>query len=131
MATSTQELRKFGLAVGIALAVVFGAVLPWIFNREYRAWPWIAGAILVLFALVAPRALDWPHRGWMKVGHALGWFNTRLILSALFFVLVMPVGLVMRAFGRGPMAKSRDAAAQSYRIASSRAADPKAMEKPF
>jgi len=129
--TSTQELRKFGLAVGIALGVVFGAILPWIFNRAYPVWPWIAGGVLVALALVAPRALAWPHRGWMIVGHGLGWFNTRVILSALFFVLVVPVGLVMRALGRSPMLRTRDADAQSYRIASARRNDPKAMEKPF
>jgi hypothetical protein len=129
--TSTQELRKFGLAVGIALAVVFGALLPWIFNRAYPTWPWIAGGVLVALALVVPRALEWPHRGWMIVGHALGWFNTRVILSVLFFVLVVPVGLLMRALGRGTMRGGREPQATSYRIPSARSADPKAMEKPF
>ena len=128
---STQELRKFGLAVGGALGVVFGALLPWIFNRAYPAWPWVAGGILVALALAAPRALAWPHRGWMTVGHALGWFNTRVILSALFFVLIVPVGLVMRALGRAPMRAGRDPKVASYRIPSTVAEDPKAMEKPF
>jgi hypothetical protein len=129
--TPVSELRKFGLAVGIALAVVFGAVLPWIFGRAYPTWPWIAAGVLVALALVVPRALAWPHRGWMAVGHALGWFNTRVILSALFFVLIVPIGLAMRALGRGPMRGGRDANAASYRIPSARAEDPKAMEKPF
>lgn len=129
--TSTEELRKFGLVVGLALAAVFGAMLPWIFDRPYPLWPLVAGGVLIALALLAPRALAWPHRGWMIVGHGLGWFNSRVILSALFFVLVMPIGLVMRVLGRSTMLRARDANADTYRITSTRAADRKAMEKPF
>jgi len=130
-ATTSAELRKFGVVVGLALAVVFGALLPWLFGRSFPLWPLVAGGILLAVGLVAPRALAWPHRLWMTVGHGLGWFNSRVILSALFFVLILPVGLVMRLFGRAAMRRPRDADATSYRIASARATDPKSMERPF
>jgi len=126
-----SELRKFGLVVGVVLAVMFGVVLPWIFNRALPLWPYVAGGILVIVALVAPRALAWPHRLWMLMGHGLGWFNSRVILSALFFLLIFPIGLVMRLFGRSAMLRRRDAQAATYRIASARAPDPKSMERPF
>jgi hypothetical protein len=37
----------------------------------------------------------------MKLGEVLGWINTRIILSVLFWVLIVPAGLLMRAFKRG------------------------------
>ena len=128
---TAPELRKFGLVMGVALAVMFGGVLPWLFNRAFPMWPHVAGGIFVVIALVAPRALAWPHRLWMLVGHGLGWFNSRLILSVLFFVLIFPIGLVMRLFGRTAMLRRRDAQATTYRIASSRTPDAKSMERPF
>ena len=90
----------------------------------------VAG-IFVAFALVWPRALAPVLRGWMKVGHALGWVNSRIILSVLFFGVVLPLGLLMRLFGKDPVARRRDASATSYRIAAAPQADPKSMEKPF
>ena len=127
----TGELRKFGFVMAAAVAVVFGIVLPWIFGRAWPTWPFVVAGIIVAFALVWPRALAPVLRGWMKVGHALGWVNSRIILSVLFFGVVLPLGLLMRLFGKDPVARRRDASATSYRIAAAPQADPKSMEKPF
>ena len=127
----TGELRKFGFVMAAAVAVVFGIVLPWIFGRAWPTWPFVVAGIIVAFALVWPRALAPVLRGWMKVGHALGCVNSRIILSVLFFGVVLPLGLLMRLFGKDPVARRRDASATSYRIAAAPQADPKSMEKPF
>ncbi len=126
-----QELRKFGLVMAAAIAVVFGGVLPWLFGRAWPRWPFVVAAAFVVFALALPRALAPVQRGWLRFGHALGAFNSRLVLSLVFFVVVAPLGLVMRLFGKDPIARRRDPAATSYRIVSTVNDDPKAMEKPF
>ena len=130
-ALTSRELRQFGLVMAAALVVVFGLALPWLFSRPLPTWPYAAAGALVALALAVPRALGPLHRVWMKVGHALGWVNTRIILSALFFVLVFPIGLLMRLFGKDTIMRSRDPNLESYRIASAPKADPKSMEKPF
>jgi hypothetical protein len=61
-------------------------------------------AALVLAGLLAPRALRPLHRAWMRLGAALGWLNTRVILTLVFFLVVTPTGLVMKLFGRSPLA---------------------------
>lgn len=125
------ELRKFGLVMAVAIAAVFGLALPWLFGRPWPAWPfWLAGAF-VAFAAAWPRALAPVQRGWLKLGHALGWVNSRIVLSVFFFAVVLPLGLVMRLLGKNPIARKRDPAAASYRIASAASEDPKSMEKPF
>lgn len=127
----TAELRKFGFVMAAAIAVVFGLFLPWVFGRAWPTWPFVVAGVFAAFALAWPRALAPVLRGWMKVGHALGWFNSRIILSVLFFGLVLPLGLLMRLFGKDPIARKRDAAVASYRIAAAPSPDPKSMEKPF
>jgi len=125
------ELRKFGLVMAAAIAAVFGLFLPWLFGRPWPTWPFAVAGVFVAFAAVWPRALAPVQRGWLKLGHALGWFNSRVVLSLLFFVVVLPLGLLMRLLGKDPIARKRDPGAASYRIASAASEDPKSMEKPF
>ena len=44
----------------------------------------------------------------MKIGHVLGWINTRIILGLVFFVMFAPIALLFRVFGRDPMVRRLD-----------------------
>jgi hypothetical protein len=123
------ELRNFGLLLG-ALFVVFFAAVPWLRHRSIEYWPWVVTATLWLGALAWPRILAWPHRWWTLLGEALGWFNTRVILTVIYFVAVTPLGFVMWVFGRDRMKRGFDPKCESYRV-SSRSHPPRSMEKPF
>jgi hypothetical protein len=123
-------LRKFGLTTGGIVAALFGLLLPWIFDRSLPLWPWIVCGILAALAVAAPTALGPIYRGWMKIGNVLGWINTRIILALLFFVVLFPVGLLRRLFGRDPMHRKLDAHADSYRVPSTPQL-PKNLERPF
>jgi hypothetical protein len=52
--------------------------------------------------LVAPFAPL--YRVWMKFSHVLGYINTRLLLAAVFFLVITPLALLMRLFGRDVLA---------------------------
>jgi hypothetical protein len=60
----------------------------------------------------------------------LGWVNTRIILGVLFYVKILPMGLIMRLCGIDPMARKHDKSASSYRIKSMSVAKER-LEKPF
>lgn len=103
-ASSKSELRKFGLTVGTAFAV-FGAISWW---RGHEIPPrvlWTLAALLIVPGLVAPSILGPVQRGWMKLAMVLGHVNTRIILTALYYLVMTPVGLVMRLF-RDPLDRS-------------------------
>lgn len=91
-----------------AALLIIAAYQAW---RSAAQWVWITlsaiAAVLVLGALVAPSLLRPVYRGWMKLGEVLAWVNTRIILTLVFFLVVTPIGLVMRLFGRSPMAARR------------------------
>ena len=109
--TSTEltprTLTSFALIVGGALLVI--AAFQW--RRGAPQWVWITlvaiTAALLLAAAVAPSVLKPVYRGWMHLGEALGWVNTRILLTLIFFLVVTPIGLVMRLFGRSPIAVKR------------------------
>lgn len=109
---STNELPRrtitsFAMVVSIALLVI----------AAYQWWrggaPWVLitlvsiAAVLLLLAAVAPALLRPVYRGWMRVGETLGWINTRILLTLVFFLAVTPIGLLMRLFGRSPIAVRR------------------------
>jgi len=125
-----KELRNFGLVTGAMTGGVFGLVLPLLFDRDFPGWPWMAAAVLLVWALAAPATLKPLHHLWMTVGQALGWVNTRIILGIMFFLIILPVGLFRKLCGRDPMERSLIREKKSYRV-SSAVPDKKHMERPY
>jgi len=108
------RLRQFGLLMGGIFALIgFSALL----SGETLPRIWAEGLALIVIgpALVWPRMLAPVYRTWMQLAHALGWINTRIILSVVFYGLVTPLGLL----GRGRTDSLRlqfDSQADSYRV---------------
>ncbi len=127
---SRTELRTFGLMVGGLVAGIFGLLLPMLRNRAEPIWPWIIGAAFAVPAMVRPELLAAVHRTWTRIGLALGWINNRVILTILFFAVIAPMGLIMRAMGKNPMARRFEPQASTYRV-TSRSRSRESMERPF
>lgn len=123
-------LRRFGLATGGTIAALFGLVLPILLQSPIPAWPWVVFGVLGVWALATPLSLKPVYRGWMRVGFLLNRITTPVILGIVFFLVIMPMGLMLRVFVRDPMARRWDATAKTYRI-SSRKAPRENMERPF
>jgi hypothetical protein len=58
------------------------------------------------------------YRTWIKFGDTLGWINSRIILGAVFYLLIMPMGLVLRLLGKGRIRDIERAEGESLRQAS-------------
>ncbi|MGH7813892.1 MAG: SxtJ family membrane protein [Candidatus Binataceae bacterium] len=124
-----RELRNFGLILGSLTIAVFWLVPLTLRHREHY-WPWIVAGILWLFALAAPAQLRGVQRGWMGLGEALGWFNSRVILTLAFMIFVAPIGMLMRMFGRDRMERRFEPNRESYRTPSKPSAA-QTMEHPY
>ena len=125
-----QELRKFGLVFATAMVLIFGLFFPWLLDRPWPVWPWIVAAVFTVPALLLPQILKPVFLVWMKIGHALGWINSRIILGILFFLMFAPVALVLRLFGKDMLKQRLDASATTYRIASEHLPRDR-MERPY
>lgn len=125
-----KGLREFGLVTGGALAGLFGLVLPWLLDFSIPLWPWVTGGVLGLWGLVAPMSLRPIHYWWMRFALLLSHITTPLILGIVFFLVFVPVALVMRLFGRDAMVRRFDDRAPSYRVPSQKAPREQ-LEKPF
>jgi Saxitoxin biosynthesis operon protein SxtJ len=120
--------RSFGLTVGGVLA----AIALFSLWRGHVVRAEVAGAIsgvLVIAALVRPASLAPVAKQWNRFGHLLGMVNSRVLLTAMFVLVVVPVGALGRLFGSDPL--GRRAAGSLWLPFSTRARDPKHYERMF
>jgi predicted membrane metal-binding protein len=112
---SNKQLRSFGFTVGGIFALI--ALWPLIMRGDDpRWWALVIAAGLLIPAVVFPRSLVWVHKGWMAIGHIMGWINTRIILGFVFYFIVTPTGMVRRWLGKDPMGRRLRPDLDSYRI---------------
>ncbi|MBL8201975.1 MAG: hypothetical protein JNK40_13495 [Chromatiales bacterium] len=125
-----KGLREFGLVTGGIVGVIFGLFFPWVLERPIPRWPWVIFGVLALLGLAAPNALRPVYHWWMRFGLLMSKITTPIIMGIVFYLVITPMGLVMRLMGKDYMARRLRDKAPSYRI-ESKATPPKRLEKPF
>jgi hypothetical protein len=98
--------RSFGLSVGAVLCVL-AAVLFWRHRPARAEILGSVGALLVVLGALKPTLLKWPSAAWWRFAAALGYVNARVLLTALFIVVLVPLGLIWRITGKDPLARRR------------------------
>ena len=101
------EGRKFGLTVGIAFSVL--AAISW--WRGHAIPPMVLGglgAVLVFAGLVLPAHLGPVQKAWMALAHAISKVTTPIFMGIVYFGVMTPTGLVMRALGKNPLKRTED-----------------------
>lgn len=123
-------MRYFGLIFGLMLVAVFVLLLPWLRGGGYPAWPWIPACLLWVVASFFPAALRPIYGLWMRFAMVINAVVTRVVLGIIYYMVVFPMGMVMRLLGKDPMARRWMTTLQSYRIPS-QSSTTNDMENPF
>jgi len=92
--------RKFGLTVGLAFLALAALVYFWRHRVVTGEFLGAVGALLALAALVVPTRLGPLERAWMGLAKAISKVTTPLFMGVVFFVVVTPIGALMRLVGR-------------------------------
>ena len=111
---SKKTLREFGFLLGFTFPCLIGWILPLIGGHSFRTWTLFISIPSIIFAVTKPGLLLYPYKAWMKVGHILGWVNSRIILGLVFLIVLQPIALIMRIFGHDPL-KTKKLIQKSYR----------------
>jgi Saxitoxin biosynthesis operon protein SxtJ len=101
--------RAFGVSVGTVLLVI-AAYQMWRGRITVAAIVAVAGGALVLLGLTWPAVLRRPSDAWWRLSHVLAYVNTRVLLTVIFLVLLVPIGLIWRVIGRDPLGRRRASA---------------------
>ena len=93
--------RKFGLVMAGAFAIM--ALLLRLGDK--LLWPFAAGlsGSFLLTTYLFPGILRSVEKYWMKLATIMGFVMTNVLLTLVFFVAVVPIGLVMRLLGKDPL----------------------------
>jgi len=123
-------LHKFAFTTAAIVIVLFALLLPWLFGFQFPRWPWILGGGLAIWGIISPSTLEPVYRGWMRFGLIMNRITTPIILGILFYLVITPIALVMRVFGRDELRLGLNKEAKSYQIKSKKPAKTK-MEHPY
>lgn len=129
--TRFRAEREFGLIVGAVFTLIGGIGLYLGRLGSYAPIKLGAGVLLILCALLIPRALVYPRRGWMTIGEFIFSLITKTTLAILFFVVFAPVGLFMRWRGWDPLQRRADSSPTYWNDYSERQTDPRHYEKMY
>lgn len=111
---SPKDLRVFGMLLPVFFAVFGWAIGHRSGSQAAASAIWAAGAGVVLVYFVQPRVRRPVFVGWSYLTYPIAWVVSHLILGAVYFVVVTPIGLLVRRLREDPMERRWDPATRSY-----------------
>jgi hypothetical protein len=125
-----KGLRRFTLIFALIIVSVFGVIIPTISGSGFLWIPWLIGGIFIAWGVLAPASVRPFYRLWMRFGWLMNAIISRVILGIVFYLMVLPFGIILRIRGSDPLKRQWDPAAVSYRVVSD-VQQPSQMERPF
>ena len=90
--------RSFGLLFFIVFLII--SIWPLSYSGEIRIISLLISIIFLILGLINSNILKPLNFLWMKLGIFLGKIVSPLIMAIIFFLVVTPIGLIMRFLGK-------------------------------
>ena len=104
--------KSFGIVFSIVFLIV--ALYPLINSEGLRIWALVASIIFFFLAFIAPKVLVFPNKLWFKFGLLIGSIVAPIVMAFVYFVTVLPTGLIMRLLGKDLLKQKLDKNAKTY-----------------
>jgi len=112
--TEQSSEKSFGIVFSIVFFIV--GLYPLVNSEGLRIWALIVSVVFLLLAFVTPKVLTLPNKLWFKFGMLLGSIIAPVVMALVYFVTVLPTGLIMRLLGKDLLKQKLDKNAKSYWI---------------
>ena len=106
--------RSFGIVFATVFLII--GLWPLLYGQEPRVWSLAAAGLFGLVATFTPWILRPLNKLWMRFGELLQRIVTPIIMGLVFFVAVVPTGLIIRAVGKDSLRLKQEPEAESYWI---------------
>ena len=110
--TEQSSEKSFGVVFSIVFLIV--ALYPLITSAGLRIWALVVSIIFFLLAFLAPKILVLPNKLWFKFGLLIGSVVAPIVMAFVYFVTVVPTGLIMRLLGKDLLKQKLDKNSKSY-----------------
>jgi predicted membrane metal-binding protein len=104
--------RAFAVVFAIVFAIV--GLWPWMFGGSPRWWALAVATGFVFVGAARPALLTPLNRLWMRFGLLLGYIVSPIALGVVYFLVLTPVGLLLRWRGGDPLRLKRRPDTASY-----------------
>ncbi len=120
---SPRDLRWFGVLGALFFALLGGVVyLRGSAHVATLLWEIGLGFFIIYYAV---RRLQKPiFLGWIHAVFPIGWLISHLVLGITYYLVLTPIGLIMRLTGRDPLRRRLVREAESYWVKHRPAGDP-------
>ena len=106
--------RNFGLVFFVVLLIV--SMWPITYGDSIRIWLVIISMIFLILGLMNSKLLTPLNKLWFKFGMILGAIIAPIVMGIIFFLVVTPIGLVMKIMGKDLLNKKFDKKKKTYWI---------------
>ena len=115
VSTEQSSEKSFGVVFSIVFLIV--SLFPPLINSEgLRIWALVVSIIFFLLAFLAPKILVLPNKLWFKFGLLIGSIVVPIVMTMVYFITVLPTGIIMRLLGKDLLKQKLDKNAKSYWI---------------
>ena len=90
--------RSFGIVFFVVFLII--ALYPLLNNEGIRIWSIIISLVFLILGLINSKVLNPLNKLWFKFGILLGKIISPLIMGLIFFLVVTPIGILMRILGK-------------------------------
>lgn len=109
-----KELRVFGI-----LLVAFGTLVGGLVLYKSGSWTagfaiWTVTLFLGLFYARVVSARPLVYHVWMTAFYPIGWLISHALLAGIYYLVITPIGVVMRLAKRDPLERALDRSAPTY-----------------
>jgi hypothetical protein len=112
---TTNQLRVFSAAVLPLFGLIVSAILYYRFQQTIAPLAIITTcAVAGCIGLVKPSLIRPLYVGWMYAAYPIGWLIGHILLAVVFFVVLTPIGLIMRLLGRDPLQREFETNKPTY-----------------
>ena len=98
--------RNFGIVFSIVFLII--AIWPILNQNEIRIWSIIISLIFLILGFINSKFLSPLNKAWFKFGLILGSVIAPIVMGIVFFLVVTPTGLIMKALGKDILALKKN-----------------------
>ena len=111
-AVKSSSNRGFGWVFTVVFLVI--GVWPLVSGQAIRWWSLIVAMVCLVITLAAPALLSPLNKLWLRLGLLMNRIVSPVVLGFMFYVVVTPMGWLMRLFGKDSMRLRTDDRGGSY-----------------
>ena len=112
--TQVSSNRSFGIVFFVVFLII--SLYPLLNQEEVRIWSILISLIFLILGLINSNLLTPLNKAWIKFGILLGNLISPLVLGIIFFLVVLPTGILMRLFKKNFLGLKFDKNLKSYWI---------------